>query len=67
MKYLESHPIIDISRTADYFNTSYNTMKNMIGVFWEIGILHLAGTAQRNKNYVYEEYLAILKRDTEII
>lgn len=66
-KYLESHPIIDIGRTADSLKTSYNTMKNMIVVFEEIGILHLAGTAQRNKNYVYKEYLAILKRDTEKI
>ena len=64
-KYLECHPIIEIGKTAVLLKVSYNTMKSMITSFEEIGILQLEGTAQRNKNYIYRDYLAILKKDTE--
>lgn len=62
--YIEQHPIIDIKKTAEALRLSYNTVASAIRKLMELEILKEITNQSRNKVYVYEEYLAILRKDT---
>lgn len=62
--YIEQHPIISIKRTADDLSLSYNTVANAVKKLVALGILHETTNAARNRVYAYEDYLAILRKDT---
>lgn len=62
--YIEQHPIIDIKKTAEALRLSYNTVASVIRKLMELEILKEITNQSRNKVYVYEEYLAILRKDT---
>lgn len=62
--YIEQHPIIDIKKTAEVLRLSYNTVASAIRKLMELEILKEITNQSRNKVYVYEEYLAILRKDT---
>lgn len=64
--YLESNPIIDIKKTSMALSTSYNTVSNAVNRFIELGILKKTVSAQRNRVFAYEEYLQILRKDTNL-
>ena len=63
--YIERNPIIDIQRTAKELGASYNGIKKTVAGFEAIEILQEKTSAKRNKVYYYNEYLEILKRDTD--
>lgn len=64
-EYTLSHPLIDISTTADKLKLSYNTVKKGIDNLEKLGILKQINKHKRNKIYYYENYLIILKEGTE--
>lgn len=64
-EYTLSHPLIDISTTADKLKLSYNTVKKGIDNLEKLGILKQINKHKRNKIYYYENYLNILKEGTE--
>ena len=62
--YIEQYPIIDIKRTAKKLGISYNTVATAVKKLVELGILQETTNAARNRVFVYEEYLGILRKDT---
>lgn len=65
--YLETHPIIDIGKTAKDLSMAYNTVSLAIDRFETLGVLNLIKKQERNKIYSYKKYIDILKSGTEII
>ena len=66
--YINEHPIIDISKSASELELSYNTLSKSINTLKELGILVLNDeNKSRNKLYFYEDYLEILRKDTQIL
>lgn len=63
-KYIEKHPIIDIKQTAQALGISYNTTSTAVKKLVELGILVETTNSQRSRVFAYEEYLAILRKDT---
>ena len=64
--YLESFPIIDIGKTSEELNLSFGAVSNAVNKLVELGILKQTESAQRNRVFAYEEYLNILRKDTEV-
>ncbi len=64
--FVERYPIIDIKKTAQKLEVSYNTVSKVVNKLVEIGILKETTNFARNRVFVYDEYLNILKRDTEL-
>ncbi len=62
--YIEQYPIIDIRKTSQTLELSYNTVSTAINKLVQIGILKDTTNYSRNRVFVYEEYLDIIKRDT---
>lgn len=62
--YIEQYPIIDIKRIAKELEVSYNTVAAAVRKLVELGILQETTNAARNRVFAYEEYLAILRKDT---
>lgn len=62
--YIEKHPIIDIKKTSADLDISFNTASKAINALIELGILQQTQSASRNRYFAYEEYLAILRKDT---
>ena len=63
-RYLEANPIIDIRKTAQALDLSFNTVASAVRRLAEAGILVQTGAASRNRTFVYEAYLAILRNGT---
>ena len=66
-KYLGKNPIIDIAKTAKELDLQFNTVAKAVGKLEEIGILKQLNNAKRNRCFAYDEYLKILKKDTQNI
>lgn len=62
--YLESNPIIDIQKTADFLKVSYNTVSKVVSILIEKGILEQTAKSGKAKIYSYTAYLNILRKDT---
>lgn len=62
--YLESNPIIDITKTSKNLNLSYNTVVSAVNLLVVKGILVLSRKEGKNRIFAYEEYLKILRKDT---
>lgn len=62
--YLEQHPIVDIKRTAVALGISFNTASSTILRLSELGIVQEKTNTSRNRKFVYESYLEILRQDT---
>lgn len=65
-QYLESHPIIDISNTAKDLSMSYNTISKAVQRLEQIGILKLDNDQERNRVFIYQDYVDILSSGTEL-
>lgn len=63
-KYMESHPIIEIKKTAEALGIAYNTVSNIVNRFVNADILIQARNASRNRIFIYKAYLAILRKGT---
>lgn len=62
--YIEQHPIIDIRKTSEALGLSYNTVSTAVNKLVQIRILKDTTNYSRNRVFVYEEYINIIKRDT---
>lgn len=62
--YIEQYPIVDIKRTAADLGVSYNTASYAVEKLVQAGILKETTNALRNRVFVYEAYLDILRKDT---
>ncbi len=62
--YLEKNPIIDIGKTAEELNLAFSTVSLAINRLVDAGILIKTNNANRNRVFAYEDYLAILRKDT---
>ncbi len=65
-KYLEENPIIDIKRTSKALNMSFNAISNGIDILINLNILKQIDKGIRYRIFVYEDYLEILRKNTEI-
>ena len=64
-EYLEKNPIIEIQKTADSLDLSFNTVSGAIARLCETKIL-VQNTGQlRNRTFSYESYLDILRTGTK--
>ena len=63
-EYIEQYPIIDIKRTATALEISFNTAASAVGKLISAGILKETTNSARNRVFIYEEYLHILRKDT---
>ncbi|MBQ3419962.1 MAG: Fic family protein [Erysipelotrichaceae bacterium] len=63
--YLQAHPIIEIGKTAKALNLSFNTVSKAIEKLISINVLVQIDNNSRNRLFVYEEYMNILKQGTE--
>jgi len=63
-EYLQSHPIIDIGKTAKALKLSFNTIRSAIKRLVDLSILQPTKNVSRNQVFAYEEYLSVLRRDT---
>ena len=63
--YLEQHPVIDIAHTAADLEVSYNTISSAVKKLQDLGILEETTNTARNRIFVYQEYLSVLRQDTE--
>ncbi len=64
LDYLEESPIIEIKKTSEDLDLAYNTVAKAVERFVELGILKQTDDVKRNRIFVYEEYLEILRKDT---
>ena len=64
LNYLEASPIIEIKKTSADLGLAYNTVAKGVDIFMEFGILRQTDDTKRNRIFVYEEYLEILRKDT---
>ena len=62
--YLEQNPIIDIGKTAEELNLAFSTVSLAVNRLVDAGILVQTNNANHNRVFSYEEYLAILRKDT---
>lgn len=65
-RYIQSNPIINITETSKKIGKAYNTTAAAIKKLQDLEILTIANEQDRNKVYIYEEYLAILREGTEL-
>ena len=63
--YIEQFPIIDIRKTSEKLELSYNTVSTAVKKLIQTGILEESTNYARNRVFVYKDYLDILRRDTE--
>ncbi len=62
--YLQANPIIDIRKTSDALEISYNTVSSVVRRLIEAGILVQTENANRNRTFAYSDYLAVLRNGT---
>lgn len=62
--YLEANPIIEIGKTAEALGITFNTASSAVNRLVDAGILVPTSSASRNRTFVYEPYLAILREGT---
>ena len=62
--YLESNPIIDIGKTAQSLNLSFNTVSAAVKRLVDAGILVQVDNTASNRTFAYHSYLDILKNGT---
>lgn len=62
--YLESNPIIEIRKTAEALNITFNTVSSAVNRLADVGILVQTSNNSRNRTFAYESYLKILRKGT---
>lgn len=62
--YIESHPIIDIMKTSEELDLSFNTIASAVKKLVEAGILQPVNQVKKGRIFAYEDYLKILRKDT---
>lgn len=62
--YIETKPIIDIKKTSNELNLAYNTVASAVNKLVELGILQTDQRVKKGRLFIYEDYLAILRKGT---
>jgi len=62
--YIESRPIIDIRKTSDELDLSFNTIASAVKKLVEAGILQPINQVKKGRIFAYEAYINILRKDT---
>ncbi len=62
--HLESNPIIEIGKTSEVLNISFNTVSSAVKRLVDVGILVQTSDSSRNRTFAYEAYLDILRKGT---
>lgn len=62
--YLERNPIIEINKTAQALQVSYNTVASAVKRLIDANILVLSSGRLRGRTFAYKAYLDILKEGT---
>ncbi len=62
--YLESNPIIEIRKTAEALDITFNTASSAVNHLVDTGILVQTTDTSRNRTFAYEAYLNILRKGT---
>jgi len=65
LAYLEKNPIIDIQKTAIALGMVFNTVSSAVIRLSQAGILTQSNDTNRNRTFVYSEYLEILRGGTQ--
>ena len=63
-EYLASNPIIDIGKTAEALDVSYNTVSAAVKRLMDADILVQTENVNRNRSFAYRDYLNILRKGT---
>jgi Fic family protein len=63
-EYLASNPIINIGKTAEALDVSYNTVSAAVKRLMDVDILVQTENANRNRTFAYRDYLGILRKGT---
>lgn len=63
-EYIEFSPIIEINKTAAALELSYNTVASAVKRLMDLNILSTVNNFQRNRTFLYADYLDILRKDT---
>jgi len=66
-EYLEKNPIIDIKKTSEELSLAFSTVSASVKRLEECGILVQTNNANRNRVFAYEDYLGILRKDTQYL
>ena len=61
--YIESHPIIEMKKTAEALNVSYNAVSRGVSILMEKGILEQCQRVGKTRIYSYAQYVEILRKD----
>lgn len=62
--YLEKHPIIEIKNAAEELSVSFSTASANVQRLMGLKILKATSEDKRNRTFIYEEYLDILREGT---
>lgn len=62
--YILTQPIIDITKASIAIDKSFNTVSSAVETLIELGILVQVNSARRNRTFLYESYLNILRDGT---
>ena len=62
--YIEANPIIEIGKTAEALNITFNTASAIVKRLMEAGVLVQTNNANRNRTFAYKAYLDILRNGT---
>ena len=65
--YLEKNPIIDIKKTSEELSLAFSTVSASVKRLEGCGILVKTNNANRNRVFAYEDYLEILRKDTQYL
>ena len=59
-EFIEKKPIVDIKKTAEELNLSFNTISKAVESLQKLEILKQSNNLMRNRCFMYEEYLGII-------
>ncbi len=63
-QYMESNPIMEIKTTSDVLGIAFNTAASAVNRLVDAGILVQTTKSNRNRIFIYEDYLKILRKGT---
>ncbi len=63
-EYVEKSPIIEIKKTSEELGLSFNTISSAVKRLMDVGILVQTENTSRNRTFLYEGYLNILRKGT---
>lgn len=66
LEHLFTHPLIAVGEVADLVHVTYPAANNLVSDFVHHGLLQETTGKQRNRRFLYEPYLAILRKGTEL-